>query len=58
VAPGEAEPLAAAMARMIEDGALRQRIARAGQERAEKNFGIETMCKTYENLMQGLLNAA
>lgn len=58
VAPGEAEPLAAAMARMIEDGALRQRIARAGQERAEKNFGIETMCKTYESLMQGLLNAA
>ncbi len=58
VAPGDAEPLAAAMARMIEDGALRQRIARAGQARAEANFGIEKMCKAYEGLMQGLLNAA
>ena len=55
VAPGEAGPLAAALSRVIDDRALRKRIAHAGQQRAEANFGIDKMCKAYEGLMQGLL---
>jgi glycosyltransferase involved in cell wall biosynthesis len=58
VAPGEVDPLAAALVRMIDDDRLRTRIARAGQERAERNFGIDKMCRAYEGLMQGLLNGA
>lgn len=58
VAPGEVDPLAAALVRVIDDGGLRTRIARAGQERAEKTFGIDKMCRAYEGLMQGLLDGA
>jgi len=58
VAPGEVDPLAAALVRVIDDRGLRTRIARAGQDRAEKNFGIDKMCRAYEGLMQGLLDGA
>lgn len=58
VPAGDAEELAAALVRLLGDAALRQRLARAGQERAVANHGIEKMCRAYETLMQGLLNAS
>lgn len=55
VAAGDTEGLAATLGRVLNDAALRKRIGRAGQERAQANHGIEKMCKDYEGLIQGLL---
>ncbi|MEX1248233.1 MAG: glycosyltransferase family 4 protein [Anaerolineales bacterium] len=58
VPPGDAGALAAALERIIEDEKLRQRLGRAGQERATADYSIEKMCKAYEALMQAALHGA
>lgn len=57
VPPNDVSALAEALERIIQDADLRKRIGQAGQERVEKHYSIETMCRSYEVLLQKLLNA-
>lgn len=51
VAPGDEAQLATAMARVLGDPALRQRLAAAAQARAMSEFTIEAMADRYERLL-------
>ena len=55
VPPRDAKKLAIAMERMIKDNGLRKRIAKAGHRLVERRYSIETMCRSYEELIQKLL---
>jgi glycosyltransferase involved in cell wall biosynthesis len=50
VPPGDAEALAAALRRVLEDSSLRARLASAAFARAEREFTIEAMTDRYEHL--------
>lgn len=55
VPPKDTLSLAAALERMISDSNLRQRLSREGQARARKSYSIDTMCRSYEELIRNLL---
>lgn len=50
VPPGDRNALAGALARMLEDGALRRRLAGAGRERVAARFAFEHMVRKYEHV--------
>jgi rhamnosyl/mannosyltransferase len=50
VPPGDHVALAAALRRLLEDGALRQRLALAAKQRALAEFDIRVMADRYERL--------
>ncbi len=52
--PGEVEPLAAGLRRLIEDPALRSRYADAARRRTEAKFAIETTVSRYADLFRSL----
>lgn len=52
--PGEVEPLAAGLRRLIEDKALRSRCADAARRRTEAKFALETMVSRYADLFRSL----
>lgn len=54
VAPGEVEPLAAGLRRLIEDSALRSRYADAARRRTEAKFALETTVSRYADLFRSL----
>jgi glycosyltransferase involved in cell wall biosynthesis len=56
VEPGDPQPLAAAIARVISDAELRQRLATAGYERASRLFDTERWRQEHVNLYQRLLS--
>lgn len=55
VSPKDAEDLAAALEQLITDDSLRERLSRFGQARAKKSYSIDTMCRSYEELIIKLL---
>jgi glycosyltransferase involved in cell wall biosynthesis len=55
VPPGDADSLAHAIDRLILDAGLRIRIAQAGNQLVKTRYSAETMHKSYERLIQGLL---
>jgi glycosyltransferase involved in cell wall biosynthesis len=55
VPPGDATALAAAMARLARDGALRDALGRAGRQRAEQLDSLPAMIAAYEALWDRLL---
>ncbi len=54
VPPGEVEPLAAGLRRLIEDPALRSRYADAARRRTEAKFALETTVSRYADLFRSL----
>lgn len=54
VPPGDARALAAAIAGLLADPALRGRMGAAGRTRAERAFGVERTVAGYEALIRGL----
>jgi len=54
VPPGEAEPLAAGLRKLIEDPALRSRYADAARPRTQTRFAIETTVSRYADLFRSL----
>lgn len=56
VAPGRADDLASAMARLLRDSALRQRLAEAGRERA-RAFEAERIASAYADLFEATARA-
>jgi glycosyltransferase involved in cell wall biosynthesis len=57
VPPQDAGALAAALRQLLEDPQLRSRMGRAGRERAERDFGIETVVQQHLGLYQELLGS-
>lgn len=55
VAPGRPEELAEAMARMIQEEGLAERLGRAGKARAVERFGVDRMVDEYVNWYGRLL---
>lgn len=55
LAPGDFEALADAVGRLIEDPALRSRLAAAGASRARENFSWETIAAAYETAFRRCL---
>lgn len=55
VEPDNAGALAGALARMLDDHALRERMAAAGYERVRDRFGCDRMGREYEQLFTSLL---
>jgi glycosyltransferase involved in cell wall biosynthesis len=55
VPPGEAQPLAQALARVLEDPALRERMGLRGQAIAEERYSIEGMVDATGRLLCRLL---
>lgn len=55
VPPKDAAALSDALRRLVEDEDLRMRLSSQGQTRAEKSYSIDTMCRSYEKLILGLL---
>ncbi|MEQ9399195.1 MAG: glycosyltransferase family 4 protein [Longimicrobiales bacterium] len=53
VPPGEVEPLAGALRRVLEDRDLRERLAREGLETARTRFSVAAMADRYEKLYRG-----
>ena len=51
---GEPDAMAAALLRLHQDGALRQRLGAAGRRRVEEHFDIRQMVRTYEDLYKTL----
>ncbi len=58
VPAGDADRLAAALARLCEDSALRTRFGEAARRRAEKRFGIDGFVTAIERAMLGLVPGA
>lgn len=56
VPPGEADYLAVAVKRLINDDNLRNRIAHAGNELVKKRYSAAAMHRSYEQLIQKLLS--
>ncbi len=54
VPPGDARALAEALARLLADPALRERLGAAARRRAERDFDQETMVDRVEALLQGM----
>ena len=54
VTPGEVEPLAAGLRRLIDDPDLRSRYADAARRRTEAKFAIETTVSRYADLFRSL----
>jgi glycosyltransferase involved in cell wall biosynthesis len=57
VTPGDADALAFSLQRLIHEPELRRKLAEAGYGRATRNYGIDAMCRAYEQLVLGYLNA-
>jgi len=57
VPPGDAEALAAALRRVLEDAYLRRRLGSAGRERAQREFGLERFRREHLALYERLLDA-
>jgi len=55
VAPKDPVSLAAALERLLTDPQLRIRLSKAGQALAKENYSIDTMCKSYEQLILNLV---
>jgi len=55
VPPNDPKATAESIERLLNDGRLRKRLGRAGQQRAETYYSVDKMCKSYEALMHGLL---
>ena len=53
VPPGDVEPLATALRRLIRDGGLRRAIGEAARARAKTHFSVGTMAGNYELLYAG-----
>jgi len=56
VAPEDADALAAAIARLIDDPQLRAKLGEAGRERMQKEFSIATMADKHVALYESLLD--
>jgi glycosyltransferase involved in cell wall biosynthesis len=57
VAPGEAEELARAISRLLQDSALSQRMGEAGRRRAREAFTLERMLQQTAALYQNLISS-
>lgn len=55
VPPNDASALANAIERLSKDAQLRDRLGRAGRQRAEGNYSVGKMCQAYEALLLDLL---
>lgn len=51
VPPNNAQALAAAIERLLNDGQLREQLGAAGKKRAQTNYSLDKMCIAYEQLM-------
>ncbi len=51
VRPKDAAALAAAIELMLKDEDLRNRLSRAGQQRAKTHYSVDLMCQSYEDLL-------
>jgi glycosyltransferase involved in cell wall biosynthesis len=58
VAPNDDRGLAEALARAVEDSALRSEMARRAREFALANFGVEHICRQYKELYADVLSQA
>jgi glycosyltransferase involved in cell wall biosynthesis len=54
VPPGDRDALAGALVRVLEDGALRRRLAGAGRERVAGRFAFDRMVREYEQIYDEL----
>ena len=54
VPPNDPERLAEAMITLLHDEALRDRMGKAGLERAERSFSVSRMMQAFETLYQNL----
>jgi glycosyltransferase involved in cell wall biosynthesis len=54
----DSEALAAAIARLIDDTALRRRLGTNGRARMQKEFSIDNMVDQYVKTYQAVLNVA
>jgi len=55
VPPGDAVALAEALARLLGDRALRERLGQAARARVERSFASEAICSRYQALYRELL---
>ena len=56
VPPEDSEALRDAIAALLTDGELRDRLGAAGRERMQKEFSIATMAARHEQLYESVLN--
>jgi len=57
VPEGDAKALVEAIRRLLADGALRDRLARMGRERAEQNFSWERVAEKTHELFRQVLSS-
>jgi glycosyltransferase involved in cell wall biosynthesis len=56
VAPGDAEALASALARLLADPELSARLGRAGPERVRERYHVDAMVDGYERIYREILD--
>jgi glycosyltransferase involved in cell wall biosynthesis len=57
VAPEDVEALTDALATLVDDGQLRQRMGAEGRERMQKDFSIVTMAKEHVDVYESVIDA-